>query len=61
MEYIILKENSEGNMKYKVEEHVKNGWMLQGGVAVVSYPGVSYFFQAMTRTVEVDIAINEDK
>ncbi|MCP4441986.1 MAG: DUF1737 domain-containing protein [Aureispira sp.] len=62
MEYTILKEDSTLKIKGLVQKYMAEGWMPQGGVAVTRYSNLmTYFHQAMTRTTEVDIAINEDK
>lgn len=52
---ILTEKNSHQNLQDEVERHLKEGWSLQGGVAVAMYSSpyetVTIFSQSLTKNI----------
>ena len=49
MRYIVLKFDSPHDLEDKVNEKLKQGWRLQGGVSITSHGMSIYCSQAMVK------------
>lgn len=49
MRYIVLKFDSPYDLEDKVNEKLKQGWRLQGGVSITSHGMSIYCSQAMVK------------
>jgi hypothetical protein len=53
MKYIVISQQERFNypnlFEKQIEEKLKNGWKLQGGISVVSTMGEIYYYQALIK------------
>tara|TARA_B110000438_G_C15372139_1_gene461038 strand:- start:165 stop:326 length:162 start_codon:yes stop_codon:yes gene_type:complete len=49
MKYKILRSGEMKELQRKVNEHLKKGWTVTGGVSVCGGYGHAHFHQAMTK------------
>lgn len=51
MEYKLIKEISQMNLEEDVNNHLKQGWSLQGGISVSKGDSISglYYYQALVK------------
>ena len=49
MKYKILRSGEMKGLQRKVNEHLKKGWRVTGGVSVCGGYGHAHFHQAMTK------------
>ena len=52
MKYKILRSGEMKELQKKVNEHIKGGWQVTGGVSVCGGYGHAHFHQAMTKEVD---------
>ncbi|HEY8505588.1 MAG TPA: DUF1737 domain-containing protein [Gemmataceae bacterium] len=53
MEYVILEQDSAEKLQKAVNEYLREGWSLQGGVAVATYGmGTWWYYQAVVRPTD---------
>ncbi|WP_299554509.1 hypothetical protein [Seonamhaeicola sp.] len=50
MKYEILSHGSRSQLENVVRSYLRNGWLLQGGVAVAVKDGVEAYFQVVIKS-----------
>ncbi len=49
MQYKVIRSDFEMELSKSVEEHLRDGWRLQGGVSIASLGMTVYLAQALVR------------
>lgn len=52
--YIVISSTNNVDFERQIEEHLRDGWMLHGGLQLHVNSGVWYFAQALTKSTVKD-------
>lgn len=59
MKYKVIERELQGYLEVAVENHLDEGWQLQGGVTTTYHGTTCYYVQAMVKSDEVTINAQE--